>query len=47
MVEDDVIAGLMSFPNVLVTESLREIASITANNLTSCAQGKECKNVVS
>jgi D-lactate dehydrogenase len=55
IMEDDVIARLMSFPNVLVTghqafftvESLREIASITVNNLTCWDEGKECKNVVS
>jgi D-lactate dehydrogenase len=55
IMEDDVIARLMSFPNVLVTghqafftvESLREIAAITVNNFTCWADGKECKNVVS
>jgi D-lactate dehydrogenase len=54
ILDDDVIARLMSFPNVLVTghqafftvESLREIAAITLDNLRCFEEGKECKNVV-
>ena len=54
ILEDDVIARLLSFPNVLITghqafftkESLSEIASITVHNLTCFAEGTECHNLV-
>ena len=51
---DDVIARLISFPNVLVTghqgfftvESLREIAVTTIDNLRRFEDGTECKNTL-
>jgi len=51
---DDVIARLISFPNVLITghlgfftkEALEEIATITLNNLTSFENNKELVNEV-
>jgi D-lactate dehydrogenase len=54
ILNDDVIARLMTFPNVLITghqafftkESLSEIASVTINNLRCFTEGKECHNVV-
>jgi len=54
ILDDDDIARLMSFPNVLMTghqgfftvESLREIATTTIDNLRCFEEGKECKNVL-
>jgi D-lactate dehydrogenase len=55
VMQDDVMARLMSFPNVLITghmgfftgEALEEIAHITLQNLTDYSEGLSLKNEVS
>lgn len=55
ILEDDVFARLLTFPNVLITghqafftsEALENIANTTLQNLTDIEQGKKCPNVVS
>jgi D-lactate dehydrogenase len=54
ILQDDVIARLMTFPNVLITShqafltdtALRNIADITVMNLDCFAEGKVCKNEI-
>ena len=54
VIQDDIIARLISFPNVLITghlgfftkEALEEIATITLNNLSSFESDKELVNEV-
>jgi len=54
ILQDDVIARLMTFPNVLITShqafmtdtALRNIASITISNLDCLEGGKECVNAI-
>ena len=54
VIQDDVIARLISFPNVLITghlgfftkEALEEIATITLNNLSSFEEDREVMNEV-
>ncbi len=55
ILEDDVFARLLTFPNVLITghqafftdEALEKIANITLQNLADIEQGKKCRNLVS
>ena len=55
ILQDDVLARLLTFPNVLVTghqgfftrEALRDIASTTLDNLVSLARTGDCENRVS
>jgi len=55
ILEDDVFARLLTFPNVLITghqafftnEALENIANITLQNLSDIEQGKKCANLVS
>ena len=55
ILEDDVFARLLTFPNVLITghqafftsDALENIAKTTLQNLTDIEQGKECPNLVS
>ncbi|MGM8929992.1 2-hydroxyacid dehydrogenase [Salinicola halophyticus] len=52
IIDDDVFARLVSFPNVLITghqgfftvEALREIAQVTCANLIAFAMGDDCPN---
>ncbi len=54
IVEDDILARLISMPNVLLTshqafltaEALRNIADTTVQNLLSLQQGADCENAV-
>ncbi|GLU54505.1 2-hydroxyacid dehydrogenase [Dyadobacter frigoris] len=54
VIQDDVIARLISFPNVLITghlgfftkEALEEIATITLNNLSGFESGRELVNEI-
>lgn len=54
IIEDDELARLMTFPNVLVSghqaffteEALREIAECTLRNLADVAAGRPCKNAL-
>ncbi len=54
IIEDDLIARLMSFPNVLITshqgfftkEALQQIASITLQNISDIENGKACDNEI-
>lgn len=54
VLEDDALARLLTFPNVLITshqaflteEALKQIAETTLNNLKCLATGKTCENVL-
>ncbi|NCI45523.1 2-hydroxyacid dehydrogenase [Sediminibacterium soli] len=54
IIEDDIIARLMSFPNVLVTahqgfftnEAFEQIATITLQNISTVEKGADCGNEV-
>ena len=54
ILEDDVFARLLTFPNVEITghqayftsDALEAIADVTLSNLTDIEQGRECPNVV-
>lgn len=54
ILEDDVFARLLTFPNVLITghqafftsDALENIAITTLSNLRDIEQGRECVNVV-
>ncbi len=54
VIQDDVFARLLTFPNVVITghqaffteNALKNIADTTIDNLTSMAQGKSCPNLV-
>ncbi len=55
VLQDDVFARLLTFPNVLVTghqaffteEALRAIAETTIANIDAIENGEECPNIVS
>ena len=55
ILEDDIFARLLTFPNVLITghqafftiTALENIAMTTLSNLTDLEQGKHCPNEVS
>jgi len=54
ILEDDVFARLLTFPNVLITghqafftsDALENIAEVTLQNLTNIEQGKKCPNLI-